>query len=521
MKTFTDFKCGNGLVFCTLLMKSIFFVALLGFFGCSTTDDSTDPIEDFNTAVKGLSYIVQPAEIDPPEEIATLLENENDGIYTCNVKRYKAAPGYNELFLMDPTSDVIFPGAIIKGGSISSGEYIPIIADRTPINISISLENISGNPSRTVENPSLSTVRTAINDILSSDVTGETPAHISFTIEEVHSEEQFNLAVGANYRTPFNKVSGSFDFNDDTKKSRIVVKFLQIYYTIDVDPKAQPEDFFFTNPNISVFGSVSPLYVSTITYGRMALFTFESEFSNTEIKTALNAAFNAGITSGDISIDEEYKRKIESSTMNAVIFGGSGSGAVQAINGIEGLKTYILEGGNYDKDSPGSPLAYKMRYLKDNSVANIILSSEYNVRNCNAATTYNIYLKEIDGTNAIDGDGSAPELYGWIRYSYNGDDNTKQDLWRVTESNAASDTVIEFDEDTSVTVSIAEPNYITVDGHIKEDDHWIEGDEDLGTASKVVYLNELSEDDYTITFSGDGDSATATFSISPIFSESE
>lgn len=500
-------------------------LSLFLLFQCSKDDaiiNPPEPAEDFNTTVKALSYLAQSVEIDPPEEIAIVSEDANDGNYTCNVKRYKAAPGFNELALMDPTTDVIFPGAMIKGGSITTGEYIPIIADRTPINISVSLQNINGNPSRTVENPSLSSVRTAINEILQSDVTGATPANISFTVEEVHSEEQFNLAVGANYKTPFTKVSGAFDFNNESKKSRIVVKFLQIYYTLDVDPKAQPEDFFNTNPNTQIFGSVSPLYVSTITYGRMALFTFESEYSSTEMKAAINAAFTTGINDGEINVESGYQKRIETSTMKAVIFGGAGSSGVKAINGIEGLKEYILEGGDYSKDSPGAPLSYKMRYLKDNSVAKIILSSEYNVRNCSAASTYKIFLKEIDGTNAKDGDGSNPELYGWIKYNINGNLETEKYLWNVSEGNAKTDLVLTFDETSSINVTIEDQtDYIKISGHLKEYDPTIfDANEDLGESSMNIYLDELTEEDYNITFSGDGQSATATISISPVFSES-
>ena len=82
-----------------------------------------------------------------------------------SVKRYKAAPGYDELFLMDPITDVIYPGAIIKGEIIPTGEYIPIIADRKPVTISVSLQEIAGSPS-TVDEPKLSTVREALNNIL-------------------------------------------------------------------------------------------------------------------------------------------------------------------------------------------------------------------------------------------------------------------------------------------------------------------------------------------------------------------
>jgi thiol-activated cytolysin len=400
---------------------------------------------------------------------------------------------------MDPTTDVIFPGAMINGESIPTGEYIPIIADRSPINISVSLQNVSGSPYRTVENPSLSSVRAAIHDIFKTDVNGKTPAQISFTMEEVHSEEQFDLAVGVNFKTPFTNVSGSFDFSDETKKSRIVVKFMQVYYTIDVDPNAKPNDFFNSIPNTDIFGSVSPLYVSTVTYGRMALFTFESEYSNTEMKAAIDATFKSKMgNEGGIEISTSYQKKIESSKMNAVIFGGAGSSGVHAIHGIEGLKQYIEEGGDYSKESPGAPLSYKMRYLKDNSMAKIILSSEYNVRDCNLISdgSWKILLKEINSVGAnTDDEDHICELFGEIKYRIRKNDGTEGPdyrLWFVDRDDAKSNDNIYQDYDFSLNMDLEENDEILITGTISDRDKYESTDEKFTfNDSPIITQDEL------------------------------
>jgi thiol-activated cytolysin len=500
------------------MKKRIIALCVLSFFllfQCSSDDSTIEifPEEDFNTHVQSLSYIIQPEEIETPIEIETISEDESDGNYTCNVKRYKAAPGFNELTLMDPTTDVIFPGAMINGESIPSGEYIPIIADRAPINISVSLQNIVGSPFRTIENPNLSSVRAAIHDIFNADVNGATPAQISFTMEEVHSEEQFNLAVGVNFKSPLTKMSSSFDFNDETKKSRIVVKFLQIYYTIDVDPNARPNDFFNSIPNTDIFGSVSPLYVSTVTYGRMALFTFESEYSSKEMKGAIDATFKSklGNTEGGGNISPADSTKIESSTMNAVIFGGAGSSGVNAIHGIEGLKKYISEGGDYSKESPGAPLSYKMRYLKDNSVAKIVMSSEYNVRTC-GSNIWKILLNEIEADEAdIDDSDNICELYGEIKYRIN-DDGPIYTLWEVLRSNAVHTDKIEQGDDKSLILNLEdfsdkENDRIVIQGFIKDSDpdetetyNLLNDDvDDNGVPDRKILFDQETEGDYRLT----------------------
>ena len=469
------------------------FILLSVFLLQCTSDDTDSEIykeEEFNSYVRSLSYVQQPEIIDPPQLVETISDNETADNYTCNVKRYKAALGFNELTLMDPTTDVIFPGAMIHGESVPSGEYIPIVADRAPINISVSLQNVTGSPYRTIENPSLSSVRAAIHDIFNEEVSGATPAQISFTMEEVHSEEQLDIALGASYKSPLTKMSGSFDFSDKSKRSRILVKFLQVYYTIDVDPKAEPQDFFNTPPEPELFGAVSPLYVSTVTYGRMALFTFESEYSAKEIKAAIDATFKSKLgNETGVEIDTEYKTRIESSKMNAIILGGAGSSGVKAIHGIEGLTEYIEEGGDYSKDSPGAPLSYKMRYLRDNSIAKIVLTSEYNVRNC-GLNIWKILLSKINADEAdVDDEDNVCELYGEVKYRINGE-GPYYTLWEVLKGDAIqTDTIVqEYDKSVNLdTDALGENGFIQLNGFIKDRDPYESERYDLET-TQIPFL---------------------------------
>jgi thiol-activated cytolysin len=150
----------------------------------------------------------------------------------------------------------------------------------------------------------------------------------------------------------------------------------------------------------------------------MVLFTVESNYSSFEIKAALDAAFSSAVQSGSISVDSRYSNIINSSTLKAYILGGSGSDAVRAVNGIEGIAGFISSGGNYSKDSPGAALSYKLRYLKGNSVANIILTSEYNVRQCQrVSNSYEVKLMHIECTNCDDA-GSEAEIFGCWRSQF-------------------------------------------------------------------------------------------------------
>jgi thiol-activated cytolysin len=497
------------------LVIKVFVAALAGIkLYCTVPVDHREDIANFNEHVESMDYLIQPEQLDEPILAAVIDSSEPSDDYVCSVKRYKAAPGYSELFLMDPTTDVIYPGALLKGESIITGEYIPIIAKRKPLTISVSLQNISGSPSRKVEDPKLSTIRESINDILSSELTGATPARISFEIQEVHSVEQLKLAIQGNYNGSKVNISAGFDFNKQDVRSRFLVRFLQIYYTIDIDLPTQPSDFFETMLGLEKLGSSSPVYVSTVTYGRMVLFTVESNYSSSEINAALNAAFSSAVRSGSISIESQYSRMINNSTLKAFILGGSGADAVLAVNGVEGVTEFITKGGNYTKDSPGAALSYKLRYLKDNSVTNVILASEYNVRQCQKVfSKYEVKLERIICYNG-DGDNTEAELFGYIAVT--SPDSISDTLWNFDEKHYQSGQILTINAITRITIPNAGSNsFIVLSGYLMEYDD-ASGNDHLGFSAKKVYISEFDGTSIEIYFNGDDVNATAMFTITPV-----
>ena len=488
------------------------------------------PPVGFAAGIQALGDLVQPTEA-APQKIADVQPPTASGDFVCSVTRYKAAPGYNEMFLMDPTSDVIYPGSILYGDTITTGEYIPLIADRAPMGISTSLENIAGSPARTVNDPKLSTVRTAINSILSSDVTGSTAARMAYTIEEVHSQNQLALSLGANYKNSVAKVAGSFDFSRDDVRSRVIAKFQQIYYTIDMDLPGSPADLFRTPPSVATLGSTSPMYVSTVTYGRMILFTAESSYAKTEIGAALQASFESGVQSGEVKLSARNINIIQNSSIKAFVLGGSGQDAAAAVvAGVDGLQNLIATGGDYSKDSPAAPLSYKLRYLKNNAIARIVLASEYNVRQCDRVKfNYKVTLKKIYWDSSSD-PGDSAEAYGWIRFNLgpNPVPGGWIDLWRVS-SGGAQDIpeggfwpLLGVIREERVTIDQPQggpppPDRFLIEGHLSEVDDWPNLDDGLGDADIAIFRTDADTktEPYFLSFNGDGNQARVELEIVP------
>jgi thiol-activated cytolysin len=201
-------------------------------------------------------------------------------------------------------------------------------------------------------------------------------------------------------------------------RSRYVVKYTQAYYTVDLDAPSAPSELFGAGVTLDdVAGKMDetrpPAYVSSVTYGRMVLFTFESEYSNEEMGAALEFAYAGGVdVSGDVSVT--YKDIISRSKITAFILGGNAGAAVQTIDSYDALIEFIKSGGNYSKESPGAPIAYKLNYLKDNSPARMSFTTDYELKECvRVSQKIKVTLHSIAVDTAGDSGGDL-ELFGRI-----------------------------------------------------------------------------------------------------------
>jgi len=389
--------------------KQIFIVAimaLLAFSACKKTED------DFDDHIRELPHFSQINE-DTNNEKKTLNVVEEDGneagTEICAVSEMMISGANSEFFLLDPTTDVIYPGAMLLGNSIPTGEYTPITYERNPITISISLPTTNQtSPVTEVINPKLSSVRTAVNELMDGMQISATPAYMQLSKTQTYSQGGLSRSIGVSYGDPVKALGGSVTFEEGETSNKVVIKFVQKYYTIDLDYPQTPSDWFvdpvavLKDKNI---GENSPVYVSSVTYGRMALITIESTESYDNIIGTVNASLSvlpSGITNGGGSITEgieppeieatftqEQTDVFNTFKMDIMVLGGSGSNAANMIAVTDlnsyatALSDFINGGAEWSPESPGVMLSYKLRHLGDNSIADVVLADRYKIRDCN------------------------------------------------------------------------------------------------------------------------------------------
>jgi thiol-activated cytolysin len=266
---------------------------------------------------------------------------------------------------------------------------------------------------------------------------------------------------------------------------------------LDLPPNESPGSLFYELPNLN---STSPVIVSSIKYGRMVLYTIESNSSITDVQSAFNASFSSADANGNV----DYQNIINNSKIEALVIGGSGADAAGAVSGPAGVYEFITNGGNYSADSPAAPLAYTLRYIrKDFPIARIVLSSEYNIRTCyEAYQKYRIELggiemKSHEGENGDlslhgnlniklfqDGQLKASESYTRTRNNYI---NIKEGVfWPIPDDQASEKELYKPD---------LENDYVQIEAEFTEDDVF-SSNEYLGKNTAKIYLKDIDDVSY-------------------------
>lgn len=347
-----------------------------------------------------------PVAPDPasPDEIAQILEDagllvplseeqdeiidswdEEDGGYRYTYEVHDVVDNIESVAFLGLNDDVIWPGSLIRGNQAHQFVYVPVTVARAPITLSVSLEGSStpGDITRVVNDPRLSTVRQGISDLLETAVGEDThvPARVEFTMDQVHSESQMNLFVGADVSYGAGSLETAFNWDEGSTTNKIMAKYMQIYYTIDMDTPSSPSALFAPTATAAEIAAAlppgsMPMYVSSVSYGMMALTCIETEFSEEQMGLALNAAYNGTV---DVELNFGYTARevLQSASIKTIVYGGSTQGLDDIELGFEGFMQVIDASTEFTPESPGVPLVYRFRHVADNTLALVTLTSQY------------------------------------------------------------------------------------------------------------------------------------------------
>jgi hypothetical protein len=322
--------------------------------------------------------------------LGTRTDTETEGFrtYTLTYEKHLLTQQLERIVAFDPNADSLFPGAIVQGKDLPEGILTSISMPREPL--TITLTDLSAPAgvilSTTVDDPRLSTVSAGIRKILHGSIDVNQPGKISFYSETVNSVKEAALKLGASADWFSGTASAFFSTKDSQAKSHYLVRFVQSYFTAACELPTDPVSYISAGASYQSFtnyvGDVNPpAFVASVTFGRELWMLIESAADASSLQAALNVAFSSGFVNGQIDLSVSQKTIIEQSTVQVLALGGSGTPAILLLTSdkVNGLKNYLTAGANFSSDSPGAPISYTVRYLRDNSLARVSAAADYEV----------------------------------------------------------------------------------------------------------------------------------------------
>ncbi len=367
--------------------------------GCSKDDDPKDEnvYTSFEQVLKqgGEFEEAPPARTEEAVSGGTTeeqdIEVENNGVvqterWICTKQTYRVTDGNSNFPLFNTNADVIYPGNLLQGKTLTDATPAPIVVKRAGGTISYDLNNGNLSSSFTVDEVKKSTIQDAMNTIIdgSNDVV---PANFTLEIEQVQSQEQLALEVGVKFDTWTASGAANMQFSSDKQYNRFLVKLNQSYYTMSFDLPTSLDELFHesvTPQQLSQFAGTDnpPTFISSVTYGRIFYMLIESTSSAQEMNSKLNLSYSAFKNSVEGEVEVETFKSLKNLRIKVIAYGGDSKGSISMAGEttVEDIVNRLEESTNIQA---GSPISYVVRSVeRPDQIVRTKLSTEYDVVNC-------------------------------------------------------------------------------------------------------------------------------------------
>ena len=292
--------------------------------------------------------------------------------------RYERTFNSADFALLDPSPTILWPGSFIQGKSIrGKGGFtvIPYIAKRQPGRIS--LQVTSGEQSlgtageglwyEEVQEMREDEVAQAQSRLIRHWQESGAPASTSFSMQIIHSPEEAMIASGIDLDKSGGKLKAFLSTGFDKKKSHVLVKLYQHFYTFGYeDPEGGGKGAFMSTIEQSDLapytGAGNPIcYVSSVSYGRAYYFLYESSESTYALLGALSTSFKDFQAGQPIG----RSRVIRESRVRMLEQGSNASGGQGSVISPEKVFTLLKESAQPSSKNLGVPITFSLKHLYD------------------------------------------------------------------------------------------------------------------------------------------------------------
>nr|WP_298793566.1 thiol-activated cytolysin family protein [uncultured Allomuricauda sp.] len=392
---------------CKELNKVLIVLLLLASVACSKDDNTPgeNPEPEVLTFAEVIALGNEPAPYPegPTEEVIEDHGTENEtyqytdsegniinDFFVCSRKTISILDGNPEFPLFNTNAEVIYPGNLLQGKTVSNATPSPIVVKRGGGTISYNLNIGDGDESNriessfTVDEVKRSTIQEAMNAII-GDGTGLVPDSFVLDIEQVESESQLAIEMGLDVNTFTTRVSADMSFSTDKQYNRTLVKLQQSFYTMIFDLPTSLEEFFdetVTPEQLAIYVQEDnpATFISSVTYGRIFYMLVESTSSREEMDTKLDLAYGAFEDNASAQVDVNAFNELSDVKIKVIAYGGTSSARLAGESNISDIVKRLDESTDIRS---GLPLSYVVRSVeRPDIIVGTTLATSYDVVTC-------------------------------------------------------------------------------------------------------------------------------------------
>lgn len=345
--------------------------------------------------------------------------------YSCQLYEVNRSAMFRNVFVPGFTVADVLPGALIEGQSLRDGEIdiLPIARNDVNMRVDVSIEDAT----LTVPSPAapdaiydaVTTIRREANPYLNDTDVDIIAANLEYRITEAYSYEQAMLDMGLSAEYAGESVSVNFDSSFSSEQSvethTIMATLFHPMYTIVFDDSEMtPAGFFADDVKMADIEQLAardrigpdnlPLYIKSVTYGQMILFTVSNSSVETteELQVAVSGA--VGAFKGEATLDQSYESIMRNSDIQVYSIGGDRDAAFAALRAGD-LSLFF---------APGESTTAEVLYMTANTLngdsAALVDRASFTERDCTAGEAlypeWYVVVDNTDDTRVYVGSGN-------------------------------------------------------------------------------------------------------------------
>ena len=334
------------------------------------------------------------SDVETEETVEELIDGALHTVtYACTETPISLTDTPREIVMYEPNASIMWVGNLIQGDSYAGGQgTFEELSIRQRDTLKLSIDLLTGDNYAVVPDPTLTTVQSAIGELIqaATDAGHRSGSSIDYEETLTHATEEAALKLGLSAK--YMGVSAKADLSTSraANERTMTAHFVQKMFTISIELPQSPADLFSDALTQALWqaqvdaGNIGPtnlpVYIAQITYGRTLTYTLTSTHSEQRMRAAISASYNGFGASVSGYTEAELRETLSQQNIRVTAIGGEGQNVLDLISSGD-LKSY------FTTDAPltsAKPLSYQLNYLGDNTVAKVSETTEYTRRVCAA-----------------------------------------------------------------------------------------------------------------------------------------